>query len=240
MPHSYTNVTTTDGSTVIKSYQGPDAAQRCVREATVLSALAGRLPVPPVLDRKDACLTLGFLPGAHGQELIDSGMAGPVLDACGRMLRRIYSVGLSAVLVVTPRSNSSVLVHGDYGPQNVLLDPAAGDITAVVDWEWAHAGDQLEDSSWCEWIIRMHHPSHVRSFGRFFDAYGEHPAFAARHHAMIARCRALLAVSEQRDREGQDTRLWRQRVQITQSAQRCTGIACAATRNTHHVCALSP
>jgi hypothetical protein len=50
MPHSCTNVTTTDGSTVIKSYQGPDAAQRCVRDATVLSALARRLPVPPVLN----------------------------------------------------------------------------------------------------------------------------------------------------------------------------------------------
>jgi len=188
----------------------------CARGDRVV-CLGQRLPVPPVLDRKDACLTLGFLPGVHGQELIDSGMAGPVLDACGRMLRRIHSVGLSAVPVVTPRSSSSVLVHGDYGPQNVLLDPAAGDITAVVDWEWAHAGDRLEDSSWCEWIIRMHHPSRVRSFGRFFDAYGEHPAWAARHHAMIARCRALLAVSEQRDPEGQDTRLWRQRVQITQS-----------------------
>ena len=77
---------TTDGSTVIKSCQGPDAAQRCAREATVLSALAGRLPAPPVLDREDACLRLGLLPGVHGQELIDSGMAPPVLDACGRML----------------------------------------------------------------------------------------------------------------------------------------------------------
>ena len=217
MPHGYTNVTTTDGWTVVKSYQGPDAAQRCVREATVLSALAGRLPVPPVLDRKDTCLTLGFLPGVHGQELIDSGMAGQVLDACGRMLRRIHSVGLSAVPVVTARSGSPVLVHGDYGPQNVLLDPAAGAITAVVDWEWAHAGDGLEDLSWCEWIIRMHHPAHVRSLGRFFDGYGEHPAWAARRHAMVARCRALLAVSEQRDPHGQDIRLWRQRVQITQS-----------------------
>ena len=217
MPHGYTNLTTTDGSTVIKSYQGPDAAQRYAREATVLPALAGRLPVPPVLDREDACLRLGLLPGVHGQELIDRGMAAPVLDACGRMLRRIHSIDLSAVPVVAARSSGPVLVHGDYGPQNVLLDPAAGDITAVLDWEWAHAGDRLEDLSWCEWIIRMHHPAHARSLGRFYDAYGEHPAWAARHQAMNARCRALLAVSDQRDPEGQDTRLWRQRVQITQS-----------------------
>jgi aminoglycoside phosphotransferase len=217
MPHSYTNLTTTDGSAVIKSYQGPDAAQRCAREAAMLSALAGRLPVPPVLDRNEACLRLGFLPGVHGQELIDSGMAGPVLAACGRMLRRIHAVSLHVVPVMTPRGGSPVLVHGDYGPQNMLLDPAASEVSAVVDWEWAHAGDRLEDLSWCEWIIRMHHPAHVRSLGRFFDAYGEHPPWAARYQAMTARCRALLAVSEERDPEGQDSRLWQRCVQITQS-----------------------
>ena len=63
----------------------------------------------------------------------------------------------------------------------------------------------------------MHHSAHVRSLGGFFAAYGEHPPWAARHQAMVARCRALLAVSEQRDPEGQDTRLWRRHVQITQS-----------------------
>jgi aminoglycoside phosphotransferase (APT) family kinase protein len=39
----------------------------------------------------------------------------------------------------------------------------------VVDWEFAHLGDPVEDLAWCEWIVRMHHPEHV-------DAPGEERA----------------------------------------------------------------
>jgi len=52
---------------VTKSYQGPDALRRCAREATVLSALAGRLAVPAVIGSREARLRLGFMPGVHGQ-----------------------------------------------------------------------------------------------------------------------------------------------------------------------------
>jgi uncharacterized protein YbjT (DUF2867 family) len=42
--------TVRSGAVVTKSYQGPDAAGRSAREAAVLTALAGRLPVPPLID----------------------------------------------------------------------------------------------------------------------------------------------------------------------------------------------
>jgi Phosphotransferase enzyme family len=71
MPHGYTNLTTRDGSVVSKSYQGPDAVGRCAREAAVLRALSGRLPVPPVIDCGDGTLSMGFMTGVHGQDLID-------------------------------------------------------------------------------------------------------------------------------------------------------------------------
>jgi len=93
LPHSYTNHTTREGSVVTKSYQGPDASRRCAREAAALSALAGRLPVPPVIDRSDTVLRLGFMHGVPGQELIDDGLAGQVLRACGQLLRRIHAIG---------------------------------------------------------------------------------------------------------------------------------------------------
>ncbi|NYG56176.1 phosphotransferase family protein [Nocardioides perillae] len=32
------------------------------------------------------------------------------------------------------------LVHGDLNPKNVLVDPGSLEVTAVVDWEFAHAG----------------------------------------------------------------------------------------------------
>src|SRR6202042_425435 len=39
-----------------------------------------------------------------------------------------------------------VLVHGDAGPGNFLFDSSG--ITAIVDWELAHAGDPVEDLAW--------------------------------------------------------------------------------------------
>jgi len=152
---------------VTKSYQGPDASRRCAREAAVLSALAGRLPVPPVIDSGDTSLSLGFMPGVHGQEMIDGGLAEQVLHACGQMLRRIHAIGPSRAHVEDRHDEPAVLVHGDYGPNNVLLDAAAQEVIAVVDWEWAHAGDPVEDLAWCEWIIRMHHPAHVAALSAF-------------------------------------------------------------------------
>ena len=37
------------------------------------------------------------------------------------------------------------MVHGEYGPQNLLVDAATWEVSAVLDWEFAHDGDPLED-----------------------------------------------------------------------------------------------
>jgi aminoglycoside phosphotransferase len=175
MPHGYTNHTTRDGMVVTKSYQGPDAARRCAHEAAAVSTLAGQLPVPPVIDHSDTTLRLGLMPGIPKQELIDDGLARQVLSACGHMLRRIHAIDLAGIHDLRRGSGSAVLVHGDYGPQNVLLDAAGSEVIAVVDWEWVRAGDPVEDAAWCEWIMRMHHPGHVSALSSFFDAYGRRP-----------------------------------------------------------------
>jgi aminoglycoside phosphotransferase (APT) family kinase protein len=64
------------------------------------------------------------------------------------------------------------------------MDPGVLVITAVLDWEWAHPGDAVEDLAWCEWIIRMHHDAHVGLLSEFFDAYGLQPSWAQRKAAM--------------------------------------------------------
>ena len=46
LPHGYTNRMLGDGGRVVKTYQGPDAAERMARERHALVALAGNLPVP--------------------------------------------------------------------------------------------------------------------------------------------------------------------------------------------------
>jgi Phosphotransferase enzyme family len=218
MPHGYTNLTTRDGSVVSKSYQGPDAVGRCAREAAVLRALSGRLPVPPVIDCGGGTLSMGFMTGVHGQDLIDRGLAERVLRACGLMLSRIHAVSPALLAEASRRPRpGDVLVHGDYGPNNALLDAQAHQVTAVLDWEWAHAGAPAEDLAWCEWIVRMHHPEHVAALGSFFDSYGVRPSWGVRQQAMVTRCRALLDLCERWQPGGAGPREWLRRLAITES-----------------------
>ncbi|MGH0029394.1 MAG: phosphotransferase family protein [Myxococcota bacterium] len=50
------------------------------------------------------------------------------------------------------RVERSVLCHGDAGAGNFLHD--AGRVTALVDWEFAHLGDPLDDVAWV--FVRSH------------------------------------------------------------------------------------
>jgi aminoglycoside phosphotransferase (APT) family kinase protein len=37
------------------------------------------------------------------------------------------------------------LVHSDFNPKNLLVDPASGQVTGLLDWEFAHAGSPVTD-----------------------------------------------------------------------------------------------
>jgi Phosphotransferase enzyme family len=218
--HSYTNRTLGDGRTVVKLYQGVGARARSRRERAVLAALQGRLPVPAVQSARDQSLTMAFRPGVHGQELLDAGRGGDVLRACGAMLASIQRIDLGEVAAALPGAagRGRVLVHGDYGPNNVLLDPATAAITAVLDWEWAHAGDPAEDLAWCEWIVRMHHPGQVSLLAQFFGAYGgQIPPWPARQTIMTGRCRSLLDLCHRQDPGGPAEALWARRLAVTEA-----------------------
>ena len=58
----------------------------------------------------------------------------PALDALAARLRRNAppQLGLS-------------LLHGDYSPHNLIVDPGSGSIRAVLDWELSTLGDPLAD-----------------------------------------------------------------------------------------------
>jgi Ser/Thr protein kinase RdoA (MazF antagonist) len=213
MRHGYTNHTVRTGPVVTKDYQGPDAARRCTREAAALAALAGTLPVPPLVETAATRVSMGLMAGVPGQDLIDAGLARGVLRACGRMLRRVQATDPG--LVLGAERPAGVLVHGDYGPNNVLLDPAACEVSAIVDWEWVHAGDPVEDLAWCEWIVRMHHPGHVGALGDLFDGYGHRPVWASRQRAMLAIGRKQLDLAGRWDPSGVLARQWLERLDIT-------------------------
>ncbi len=50
------------------------------------------------------------------------------------------------VLHEPPREAERTLVHGDFRIGNILVGPSG--LTAILDWEFAHIGDPLEDVAW--------------------------------------------------------------------------------------------
>ena len=141
-----------------------DAAERMHAEVDAIQRAAGRVPAPEIVhvDGADCVVTFRRLPGRHGQELIDEGHADRVLEAAGRTLRSLHA-----------DSRPPAWTHGDYGPQNLLYDPATLEVTGVLDWEFARRGDPVEDLAWAEWIVRMHHAGAATSLGHLFQGWGE-------------------------------------------------------------------
>jgi aminoglycoside phosphotransferase (APT) family kinase protein len=108
------------------------------------------------------------------------------------------------------------VVHGDYGPQNLLIDVSGWEVSAVLDWEFAHEGEAVEDLAWAEWIVRMHHPAAVEDLSALFTGYGSRPSWALRHDLMLGTCAALHALCVRRGQiEGAG--LWDRRHQATEA-----------------------
>ncbi len=63
----------------------------------------------------------------------------------------------------------TVLCHGDVGPGNFLF--ADGEVTALLDWEFAHVGDPMDDLAWL--TVRGNHLSSFGDQARNFASYAE-------------------------------------------------------------------
>ncbi|MEU5695185.1 phosphotransferase [Actinosynnema sp. NPDC020468] len=176
------NLTEQRGELVRKSYLGPDAEVRLATEWTALVGLRGRFPAPLPAMGTDRGLLMRFVPGVPGHVAVEAGLADRVLALCGRLRLELDSVEVAGL------SGSGVVVHGDFGPQNLLVTPTAEDVVAVVDWEWCRLGDPVEDLAWAEWTVRVHHPAAVCAVEAMYAAYGARPAWSARWDAMMAAC----------------------------------------------------
>jgi aminoglycoside phosphotransferase len=198
LPHGYTNQTRQIGAGVEKTYEGFDSSTRAQREFDCLTGLHRRYPVPQVLefDASIPVLVTSKIQGRHGQELIEEGRAAQVLRLIGRQLSDLQSFDPSTVPGLT--GPGEVIVHGDFGPQNILftLDGPMS-VSAVLDWELAHVGSPVEDLAWAEWIIRTHHPGAIRSLPELFEGSGIWPAWSDRHLVMVCRCRDYIAFCEE-------------------------------------------
>lgn len=200
--HGYTNATSTDGQAVTKRYVGPDAGLRQASETTALTTLADLLPVPPLLEVGDGLIRIGLVPGVPGQELL---LERPeaVLHSVGRMAARLQRVCPS-------------MVHGDFGPQNMLFDLDSAEVTGVLDWELAHRGDPVDDLAWAEWIVRFHHADLTWALPSLFDGYGRRPPWPQRQAAMLAKCDwALDFVHRWRPPDASGPALWQHRIDRT-------------------------
>ena len=191
---------------MIKTYTGPRAAERAEREHVALTALAGHVPVPAVLGRAPGTLTLAFVAGAHGQDLIAAGYADKVLAACGGVLRRIHVEGFE---------------HGDFGPNNMLFDPDSLLITAVLDWEFSSSDgvEPVVDLAWCEWVVRMHHPGETTAIPLLYSGYGTSFSWRDRQAAMVDRCAELVDFTHEWEPGGPAEALWHERLRVTATWQ---------------------
>jgi hypothetical protein len=200
-------------SRVEKTYLGAGRFERAGAEHACLVHLRGVLPVPEVLDVEEGVprLVTAGIAGEHGQDLIEAGRAGEVLYLLGMFLRELQALGTAAVpgLVGT----GSVIVHGDFGPQNALVDRHR--MAVVLDWEFAHLGLPIEDLAWAEWIVRMHHPDASPELDELHRGAQLQPGWPARHEAMLARCRQLILFCE-RNRQRPGVQLWDGRLRATE------------------------
>lgn len=184
MPHGYTNATRTDKQVVVKTYLGPDGADRQAREELALRRLAGRLPVPTLVDSTPGTSTTTYVSGIPGQEAIEAGHAYEVLLACGRLLAQLQRVDARTLFETEP---GATLVHNDFGPNNVLMADDLSEVRLLCDWEWATVGDPNTDLAWAEWIVRTHHPESLAALPALFDGYGQRPPWEVRQAAMLQR-----------------------------------------------------
>ena len=220
MRHGYTNLTDTDGRVVTKKYQGPDAAWRAAREQAALRSFGAVVPVPDLVSGTASETVTVLAPGTPGQDLLDAGYTSTVLRACG---------ALAGAVATLPRtglpgdgaapSPGLVRCHGDFGPQNMLLDRDSGEVTALLDWEMVDVGHPLRDLAWAEWIVRMHHPDRVDDLDALFEGYGVRPAWVDRQSQMVASCERLIAFVQGWTSPGQREALalWRLRTRTTQA-----------------------
>lgn len=102
------------------------------------------------------------------------------------------------------------LVHSDFNPKNLLVDPATGTVTGLLDWEFAHAGTPVtdlgnllrfdRDPAWSETVLATYAdrvpdaPGNLLDLARAADLYALVDLAAKREaHPVAGRAHDLLA-----------------------------------------------
>jgi hypothetical protein len=215
LPHGYTNQTRRYGNDIEKRYEGVDRFDRAHREFASLSGLVGHYPVPEVVqfDASGPVLIVTEIVGRHGQEAINEGRGAAVLRLIGSSLAELQRLDPS--LIPALAGCGDVIVHGDFGPQNILCSLDLKRVAGVVDWEMAHVGSPVEDLAWAEWIIRTHHPDARDDLAELIAGSGLFISWSDRQSSMVRQCRHYISYCEVSGLEAAAVE-WRRRLGATE------------------------
>jgi aminoglycoside phosphotransferase (APT) family kinase protein len=167
--------TWSDGEVVLR------VGERVAQEVLAASAAADVVPVPRVLGQIESAVLLELVPGRPAGELAEPEHAAAAGRACGALHDRLAGLAAPAGLRELPGRERNLL-HLDLHPYNVLVDDA-GDVTAVIDWTNAAAGDPALDVA-RTWSILTLDPAALARRDRgwralteaWLDGLGEVPA----------------------------------------------------------------
>lgn len=125
----------------------PEPARAAV--GTALGWILARLAQMPFLEAgRFADGTLRLEPFPRGADLTDwvaSHRQGSALATWPQAeYDALLDVSVHAQALLDGIGRTS-LVHSDFNPKNLLVDPVAGRVTGVLDWEFAHAGLPVAD-----------------------------------------------------------------------------------------------
>jgi aminoglycoside phosphotransferase (APT) family kinase protein len=111
-------------------------------------------------------------------------------------LERLRSVAMEAQAALDEVGRVS-LVHSDLNPKNVLLDRETLEVTAVLDWEFAHAGSPYADLGNLLRFDRQ--PSYAEGVLRGYTDLRGGSATTARDRARCADLVALVDLAARKD-----------------------------------------
>ena len=156
------DVTRPDGS-VLKGFlrlertpAGPKSSTSLTRETRIIQALAQTdIPVPEVygVSQELNCTLFERVRGRSDiDKLDDPAQQRAVMEDFIRVIARLHTLDLSDLITYGVRwlrknAPSTIarlsLVQGDTGPVNFMFD--GNEVSAIIDLEWGHYGDPLED-----------------------------------------------------------------------------------------------
>jgi aminoglycoside phosphotransferase (APT) family kinase protein len=203
----------------------PERIEQIASLMTRLAALGLPVPPPTVVETGEhAWLVTPWVDGETGAEwLADPDRAGQLADQMGRLARRVRGIRLDTLahrkrpphVDAADTTESIALVHGDFAPINVVMDPG-GEIRALLDFEHAGVGPELLDVAWWGWVVRHHHPAAwTAAWPTFLRAAGLEPGPAELqlHALALGALAGRVAAADDQGRR----RRWRERLSTAQT-----------------------